>query len=141
MKQNKITDKVFQHDYFAQHLGIELVSASTGVAKVRLKIQTFHLNSANMVHGGVIFSLADLAFAVASNSYGNIALAINANIAYFKATKGGVIFATAREVAKNPKLSTFSVRVTNESDELIATFQGTAYQKKELVEDLFDDSL
>jgi len=51
--------------------------------------------------------LADLAFAVASNSHGIIALSFNANIAYLKATYGGVLTTDAIEVAKNSKLATY----------------------------------
>ncbi len=123
--------KFFKKDRFAEYVGIELVEVSEGRAKVRLKIRQEHLNGVDLVHGGAIFALADFAFAVASNSHGTIALGINANISYIKAARGGVLTADAVEVAKNPKLATYHVNISNEEGDIIAAFQGTVYRKKD----------
>ena len=125
--------KFFKKDRFARYLGIELIEVSEGKARARLKIRQEHLNGVDLVHGGAIFALADLAFAVASNSHGTIALSITANIAYLKATYGGVLTADAIEVAKNSKLATYQINITNEKGDLIAVFQGTVYRKKDPV--------
>ena len=124
-----------KRDQFAKYVGIELMEASAGKAKVRLKIKEHHLNGVNLVHGGAIFSLADFAFAVASNSHGTMALGINANISYVKAADNGILTAEAIEIAKNSKLATYQINITNEKDELIATFQGTVYRKNKLLND------
>lgn len=126
-----LVDYFQHHDQFATHLGIKLLTAKEGYAQAEMEIRDFHLNSAKIVHGGALFTLADFTFAVASNSYGKIALAINVNINFLKAESGGKIFAEAIEIANHPKLGTYQVRVTNESDELLALFQGTAYRKKQ----------
>lgn len=123
--------KFFKKDRFAEYVGIELVEVSEGRAKVRLKIRQEHLNGVDLVHGGAIFALADFAFAVASNSHGTIALGINANISYIKAARGGVLTADAVEVAKNPKLATYHVNISNQEGDIIAAFQGTVYRKKD----------
>ena len=122
-----------KRDQFAKYVGIELMEASEGKAKVRLKIKEHHLNGVNLVHGGAIFSLADFAFAVASNSHGTLALGINANISYVKSAKDGILTAEAMEVAKNSKLATYQINITNEKGELMAVFQGTVYRKKEVI--------
>lgn len=122
--------KFFENDRFAKHTGIELLEVSEGKAKAKMDIKEHHLNGVGIAHGGAIFSLADLAFAVASNSHGTVALAINVSIAYLQSVKSGTLYATAEEVSRNPKLATYSVRVTNENNELIALFQGTVYRKK-----------
>ncbi len=129
----KIKEFFQKKDQFAKHVGIELVEAAKGKAKVRLKIKEHHLNGVNLVHGGAIFSLADFAFAVASNSHGTMALGINANISYVKSAEDGILTAEAIEVAKNSKLATYQINITNEKDELIAVFQGTVYRKKNLL--------
>lgn len=126
-----VIDYFQYHDQFATHLGIKLLAAKEGYAKAEMEIEPFHLNSAKIVHGGALFTLADFVFAVASNSYGKIALAINVNINFIKAQSNGKIFAEATEIAKHPKLGTYQVKVTNESNELLALFQGTAYRKKQ----------
>ncbi|HDM78639.1 MAG TPA: hotdog fold thioesterase [Deltaproteobacteria bacterium] len=125
--------RFFENDRFAKHSGIELLEVSEGKAKAKMEIGEKHLNGVGLVHGGAIFTLADLAFAVASNSHGTAALAINVSIAYLKATTKGTLFAEAEEVSRNPKLATYAVRVTNEDDELIALFQGTVYRKKDKI--------
>ena len=116
-------------DHFAKYIGIRLLEVSKGRATAELSIEGHHLNGLGLVHGGAIFTLADLVFAAASNSYGIDALAINANISYFKATRGGKLFAEAKEVSLTRKLATYSIDVTDETGDKVAIFQGTAYRK------------
>ncbi len=123
----------FKNDRFAEHCGIELVEVGEGRAKTRMKIEDHHLNGVNVVHGGAIFSLADLAFAAASNSHGTVAVAINASIWYVKAGLSGTLFANAREVSLNPKLATYSIEVTDDAGEIIAVFEGMVYRKKQTI--------
>jgi acyl-CoA thioesterase len=123
----------FKNDAFAEHLGIELLEVSKGRAKAKMEIKEHHLNGINIAHGGAIFSLADLVFAVASNSHKTIALAINASISFLKAVSGGTLIAEAKEVSINPKLATYDIRVTNQDNELIALFHGTVYRKKDKI--------
>lgn len=119
-----------QHDAFAQQLGIELLEASAGRARVRLTITEKHLNAVHTVHGGVIFTLADFAFAVAANAHGLTAVAINAHISYIKAIAEGTLIAEARETSLGAKLATYTVNIRNDQEEIIAIFQGMAYRKR-----------
>lgn len=102
-----------------------------GYAKARMEIRDFHLNGANIVHGGAIFTLADFAFAAAVNSREQISVGISATMSYAKAATTGVLIAEAREVSLNHKLGIYIVDVRNDQNDLIAVFQGTAYRKKE----------
>ncbi len=119
------------HDHFAKHCGIELVHADVGEAKVRMDVHKFHMNGVDVVHGGAIFTLADFAFAIASNSHGSIAMGINVSINFIKSAFAGTLVAEAKEISRNPKLATYFIEVKNEQNDLIATFQGTVYRKKE----------
>ncbi len=123
--------KFVNRDNFAKHLGIEMLEYSKGRAKARMEIKSHHLNSAGMLHGGAIFSLADAVFSVASNSHGTLAVAINVSISFFKAMKNGVLIAEGREVSYNPKLATYLIDVKDEAGNAIALFHGTVYRKKE----------
>lgn len=118
------------HDQFAKHAGLELLEAGTGYARVKMPICSHHLNGVNTVHGGAIFTLADFAFAVASNSHGRIAMGINGNISYAKAVNSGTLFAEAREVSLTHKLGQYQVTIHDDQQELIAVFQGMAYRKQ-----------
>ena len=66
---------------------------------------------------------------MACNSAGKVAVAVNTNLSFLKATRSGTLHAEATEVARSRKISTCMVRVTDNAGELVALFQGTAYIK------------
>ncbi|WP_292464189.1 PaaI family thioesterase [Methanolobus sp.] len=123
--------KYFEQENFATISGMHLTEVSAGYAKAEMKIEKRHLNVLGSVHGGTIFTLADMAFAAASNSHGTAAVAINADISFVKAVGEGYLFAEAKETSINPKIATYNVDVTNENGDTIAIFTGMAYRKKD----------
>ena len=118
-------------DMFARHNGIELLKVGPGWAKARMRIEPYHFNGARTVHGGAIFTLADFAFAVASNSHGSLAMGINVSISFVKAATSGTLYAEAREQTRNPRLASYSVQITDDDNAVVAIFQGMVYRKKE----------
>jgi len=114
--------KQFEKDNYAKASGIKLVEASPGYAKASMEICETHHNSVGIVHGGAMFTLADFAFAVASNTNGRVALAL------------GTLTAEAKEISINNKLATYLVEIKNENEELIAHFKGTVYRKQETLD-------
>lgn len=135
MEQNlDIYKKQFDKDLFAKNAGIRLLKASPGFATAQMKVRPRHLNSVNVVHGGAIFTLADFAFAVAANAHGKMALAIDAEISFFKAVNSGTLTAVAKEISLNFKLGTYLIEIFNEKEELIAHFKGTVFRKSEILE-------
>jgi acyl-CoA thioesterase len=123
--------KLLTNDKFLKHNDIQLLEVSKGRAKAKLDVKDHHLNGIATVHGGAIFTLAELAFSAASLSYGTMAFAINMNISYVKAVSEGPLTAEAREVSINPKYGIFSVDIRDKIGDLIAVFQGLAYRKKD----------
>ena len=123
----------FKNDRFARLSGIKLLEAAPGSAKAEMKITEHHLNAANVVHGGAIFTLADFAFAVASNSHGHIALSINSNIQFIRSASGGKITAYAREISLTKKLGHYSIEVKDENQNTIAVMTGIVYRKSEVI--------
>ena len=121
----------FKKDSYAVSTGIKLLEFTEDRAKAMIEITENHLNSAGTVHGGAIFTLADFAFAVAAHSHGTVSAAINSCISFFKAVSAGVLYAEAKEISFHPKLASYTVDVTNEKNELIASFQGIVYRKKD----------
>jgi len=117
------------NDLYARHSGIELLEVTPGGARTAMKIERHHLNGAKTVHGGAIFTLADFAFAVASNSHGTLAMGINTSVSFVKAATTGTLYAEAKEESFSPKLATYTVHVTDDNGDLIAIFVGTVYRK------------
>jgi acyl-CoA thioesterase len=128
--------RFFERDRFARHLGIEILEHGEGTARAKLELTTDHLNSVGSAHGGIISSLADTAFSVASNSHRTVSVAIQSCISYFKAVNSGALYADAREVSFHQKLATYLVDVTDEDGSLVAQFHGTVYRKSESIEKL-----
>jgi acyl-CoA thioesterase len=122
-----------RNDQFAALSNIELLSVSPGRATARMTLHPHHLNGIGTVQGGAIFTLADFAFAAASNSHGTVAVAVNASITFMKAATTGTLWAEAKELAKNFKIGTYSVEIKDDQGDLIAQFQGLAYRKKDPV--------
>ncbi|MBC7359480.1 MAG: PaaI family thioesterase [Desulfacinum sp.] len=129
--QRETLQAFFERDRFAQFVGLDLVDVSPGRAMVRLAVRDHHRNGVGLVHGAVLFTLADFAFAVASNSHGRTALGINVSMAYHQAARDGNLLAEAMEIHSNNTLATYQVEIRDEAGSLIATFLGTAYRKRE----------
>lgn len=121
--------KLMEKDRFAAYVGIELVEVQPGYAVAKMVITERHLNGVDIIQGGAIFTLADFAFAAASNAYGQITVALNSNISYFKASKGESLIAEAREVSSSHKIANYNVDVFNEQRDHIAKVSISGYKK------------
>ena len=120
----------FLHDEFARQNGIEIVEISEGYARTRVRIEPRHLNAGGSVQGGVLFTLADLAFAAATNSHGTLTVTSAANITFVRGASAGIITAQARELVSSRHLPFCEVRVTDDKDRLIAIFTASGYRKE-----------
>jgi acyl-CoA thioesterase len=129
MEMDAIRDFFNHADAFAGHNGMRITEVREGYARAEMTLAPSHLNAARTVHGGALFTLADFAFAAASNSRGQLALSINSSISIFKGAKEGRLVAEARELSHSPKLASYEVSVRNAAGELLASFQGTVYRK------------
>lgn len=131
--ENKIRklEQLLQKDRFALHNDICLVSIAKGEAKAEMQISDKHLNGVDIIQGGALFTLADFAFAAASNSHGRIAVASNASISFFKGISSGKLTAYARELNSGKSLGHFCVDIYDQDSTLIAHFTGTAFFKGE----------
>ncbi len=123
--------RFFANDRFAALAGVEIIEAGPGFCRAKMVIGAQHLNAAGVVQGGAIFTLADLAFAVASNSHGQLALAINVSISYLSSRSSGVLYAIASEVGEPKRIGAYDVLVSDEDGAIIARFNGVVYRKRE----------
>ncbi|MCB0033319.1 MAG: hotdog fold thioesterase [Anaerolineales bacterium] len=122
-----------QKDPFAKHLGATIEEIRTGYGRVSLTITADMLNFHGITHGGLIFTLGDIAFAAASNSHGQTAVALNVDIGFMRATRiGDQLIAEAQERDINGPIGLYDITITNtNSNELIAQSQATVYRKRE----------
>ena len=119
---------LFAGDALARTLGIELVDAGPGHATVALAVTADHLNFNGTCHGGVIFSLADTAFGVASNAHGEAAAAIDAHLSFNASVRCGErLIACARERSRGRRLATYAVDVTRADGRIVSVFTGSVY--------------
>ncbi len=127
--QKIVKDYLEKNDRFAKHNNIKLIEVKEGYAVTEMEINENHLNAAGTVHGGAIFSLADLALGAAANSFGVLNLSLNATISYIKTAKSGKLRAIAKKISKSKKISVYQVEVKDDTNNLVATMQGLAYSK------------
>ena len=125
----KIKELLNENDMFAKYNNIRLTVVKKGYAEAEMVINKNHINAAGIVQGGAIFTLADLAFGAASNSYGTLALSVNSTISFIKPAKKGKLKAIAKEVSKSKRISLYQIEVKNAQDETVALMQGVAYSK------------
>lgn len=125
----KKLELILKNDRFALHTGIGLVSIGIGTAIAEMTVADNHLNGVNIIQGGALFTLADFAFAAASNSHGRIAVATNANITFFKGVSSGKLTAIAKELNSGKTLSHYSVDILDQEGTKIAYFTATAFLK------------
>ena len=115
-------------DAFMSLIGAELVEAGPGFAVVRAAVGPRHLNFNGTCHGGFTFALADTAFGLASNSRGDVAIGIDAHVAYTAAAReGDVLMATAKEISRSRRTGIYEIDVQRTDGRRIARFTGTVF--------------
>jgi acyl-CoA thioesterase len=115
-------------DPYAESLGIRLVAVTDETITVAMVIGEKHHNFVGSTHGGVLFSLADVALSLAGNVPGP-AVAIDTHLAITSGSAAGdELQATATEVTRGRTLSTYRVEVRRVSDDRVCgVFTGTNY--------------
>jgi LAO/AO transport system ATPase/phenylacetic acid degradation protein PaaD len=122
------TTRLAARDGYMPHLGIRCLEAGPGTATVSMRVGPQHLNFNGSCHGGAIFSLADSAFGLASNSHGVVAAAVDAHVTFQVAVReGDVLTARATEVSRRPKFAVYRVDVTRGDGTPVSSFTGSVY--------------
>ena len=107
-------------------LGIELLDWAPGRARLRMRVSETMVNGHEIAHGGLVFTLADSAFAVACNSHGTVSVAAGADISFVAPARlGDVLIAQADEQVVFGRSGLTDVRVTRADDDtVVALFRG-----------------
>ncbi len=136
-KARAIYEKMMSKDYCSQWMGIAPLEIKEGFCKIKMKVRKEMLNGYGILHGGIAFAFADSAFAFASNSYGRVAVSIQASMNYAKSAKeGDVLIAEAKALQVNYKTADFDVNIlSEETGECLYFFRGTVYRSsREILE-------
>jgi acyl-CoA thioesterase len=119
---------MYENDAFSKWLGIELINISRGYAKIKMTVREEMTNGFKIAHGGITYSLADSAFAFASNSWGEQAVSIETSISHTKPVQiDDVLTAETSMKNKSKRLAIYNVTVTNQDEKVVALFKGTVF--------------
>ena len=131
--RNKKINEYIRRDPFARFLKADIEIPKPGHSRVTLIVTDDMLNFHGSTHGGVVFSLGDMAFAAASNSHGQTAVALNVGINFLKPTKSGDrLVAEAIEQSASGPVALYDITIKDDrTGELVAKSQNLVYRKKE----------
>ncbi|MEG9883146.1 MAG: hydroxyphenylacetyl-CoA thioesterase PaaI [Hyphomicrobiales bacterium] len=114
-------------DRASHWFGMELIDIDEGRAVMAMTVKRQHVNGHDICHGGVIFALADSAFAFACNSRNRATLAFHNSITYIAPARlGDRLTASAREVNRIGRSGITDVAMTNQDGQTIAEFRGVS---------------
>jgi acyl-CoA thioesterase len=125
--------KMLDLDAYSRWLGVDAIDAAPGRSTVRMTVRPEMVNGFGISHGGIVYSLADSAFAFAVNSHGNITVAVDCTMSYPHAVSvGDTLTATAIEQSTTRRLAFCEVTVRNQDDVIVGFFRGTAFRTEKL---------
>jgi acyl-CoA thioesterase len=105
--------------------GIAIEEARAGYARLRMTLREDMLNGHRTVHGGIVFSLADTAFAYVCNGRNERTVAAQASIVFLDSAKEGeTLVAEGEELSRVGRSGVTRVTVRSEDGRPIAEFTG-----------------
>ncbi|TAK85988.1 MAG: hydroxyphenylacetyl-CoA thioesterase PaaI [Betaproteobacteria bacterium] len=121
----KIADLMLRGDAATRALGMKLEEIRLGFARASMRVTKNMVNGQNVCHGGLIFTLADSTFGVASNTHNQHSLAASCSIDFLApAHLDDELTAVATEVERKGRHGIYDVRVVNQNGDTVALFRG-----------------
>ena len=125
----RASQALYDGDRASQMLGMKIESCAPGRATVSMRVRSDMVNGHGICHGGLIFALADSAFAFACNSYGDNTVAAGAAIEFLMpAREDDALRAIATERWRAGRAGIYEIEVRNQRDETVALFRGRSHQ-------------
>jgi phenylacetic acid degradation protein PaaD len=125
----RAVEALWRGDAASRQLGMSIESCRPGCASVTMRIRTDMVNGHGICHGGLIFALADSAFAFACNSHGDNTVAAGASIEFLRPVRAGdALRAVATERWRRGRSGIYEVEVQNQKGEAVALFRGRSHQ-------------
>ncbi len=116
-------------DHAAQALGMAIAEVTPGASRLTMQVREDMVNGHAICHGGMLFTLADTAFAYACNSYNRNTVASACNIDFLApAHLGDSLVAIAAERSQSGRTGVYDVTVTNAAGKTVALFRGKSYR-------------
>tara|TARA_R110001583_G_scaffold26228_5_gene94551 strand:- start:70 stop:543 length:474 start_codon:yes stop_codon:yes gene_type:complete len=120
---------MYQGDQASQALGIQVLEVAPGRARLSMRVREDMLNGHRNCHGGMLFTLADSAFAYACNSYNRATVASGCSIDYVApGCAGDTLIAVAEERQRSGRTGVYDVCIYNQQQQPLAYFRGKSYQ-------------
>ena len=120
---------MFTRDYASQSLGIQIVEVGPGYSKLKMRVRPSMTNGHGICHGGVVFSLADSAFAFACNSRNQKTVAAGCIIDFLASPRvGDDLYVEATEESLQGRTGIYDVVVTDQSGKRVALFRGRSHR-------------
>lgn len=124
-----VTSWMFTRDYASQGLGIQIVEIGPGYSKLKTRVRRSMTNGHGICHGGIVFSLADSAFAFACNSRNQKTVAAGCSIDFLASARvGDELCAEAVEQSLRGRTGIYDVVVTDQSGKCVALFRGRSHR-------------
>ena len=125
----RVAEAMYAADPAARAWGIAIEDVRPGHARATMAVRADMANSHGVCHGGMIFALADTAFAYASNSGNKATLALACSISFAAAVPvGAQLTAVAERAMRGGRTGIYDVTVTDQDGKLVALFRGNSYQ-------------
>jgi len=119
------SEHMHRDDRCSQMLGMTVDESRPGYARLKMRVREEMLNGHGNCHGGMIFTLADSAFAHACNTRNHVSVAVSCQVEFLVAvTAGEILIAEAIEQFLQGKNGVYDVRVKSSDDTLVALFRG-----------------
>jgi acyl-CoA thioesterase len=135
MTPQEIVSVMTKQDHFSKWLGLEIDSVGAGYCKLHYTVRKEMLNGFGSIHGGVLFSASDSAFAFACNTHGIITVALEVSISFvLPAGEGDILYAEAKEIHTGNKTALYDIHTRDAAGNLIALFRGTGYRTGKAIE-------
>lgn len=129
-----VRESMYRRDRATRVLGITVETIAPGSARCRMTVREDMVQGHATCHGGIVFTLADTAFAYACNAYNRATVALGAEITFVAPARAGdVLIATAGERSRAGRTGVYDIDVAKEDGTLIALFRGTSYETRGVV--------
>lgn len=130
----RCADRMYANDHASKALGIKIEIPQAGSAIAIMHVREDMVNGFDICHGGLVFTLADTAFAFACNAYNELTVAGSGSIEFLRpSVRGDRLRAVATEQHRGRKSGLYKVEVWNQEERLVALFQGRSVGRGETI--------